>query len=73
MSFAVTARLAAWQTTEYVDAGISGAKDRRPAREQLMADAKRRKVDLVMYWKLDRFGGSPPISSTRFSQSRMPG
>jgi putative DNA-invertase from lambdoid prophage Rac len=47
-----------WQATEYVDAGISGAKDRRPALDQLMADAKRRKVDLVVCWKLDRFGRS---------------
>jgi DNA invertase Pin-like site-specific DNA recombinase len=46
------------QATEYVDAGISGAKDRRPALDQLMADAKRRKVDLVVCWKLDRFGRS---------------
>src|SRR6188474_2057839 len=47
-----------WQATEYVDTGISGAKDRRPALDQLMADAKRRKVDLVVCWKLDRFGRS---------------
>ena len=47
-----------WQATEYVDAGISGAKDRRPALDRLMADAKRRKVDLVVCWKLDRFGRS---------------
>ena len=44
-----------WQATEYVDAGISGAKDRRLALDRLMADAKRRKVDLVVCWKLDRF------------------
>jgi len=47
-----------WQSTEYVDTGISGAKDRRPALDQLMADAKRRKVDIVVCWKLDRFGRS---------------
>jgi len=47
-----------WQATEYVDTGISGAKDRRPALDQLMADAKRRKLDVVVCWKLDRFGRS---------------
>jgi len=47
-----------WTSTEYVDAGISGAKDRRPALDQLMADAKRRKLDVVVCWKLDRFGRS---------------
>jgi DNA invertase Pin-like site-specific DNA recombinase len=47
-----------WQATEYVDTGISGAKDRRPALDQLMSDAKRRKLHVVVCWKLDRFGRS---------------
>jgi DNA invertase Pin-like site-specific DNA recombinase len=47
-----------WQATEYVDTGISGAKDRRPALDQLMSDAKRRKLNVVVCWKLDRFGRS---------------
>ena len=29
-----------WQVKEYVDHGISGAKERRPALDQLIADAK---------------------------------
>ena len=45
-----------WDATEYVDTGVSGAKDRRPALDQLMADAGRRKVDTVVVWRLDRFG-----------------
>ncbi len=45
-----------WDATEYVDTGVSGAKDRRPALDQLMADARRRKVDTVVVWRLDRFG-----------------
>jgi putative DNA-invertase from lambdoid prophage Rac len=47
-----------WVATEYVDTGISGAKDRRPALDRLITDAKRRKVDVVICWKLDRFGRS---------------
>ena len=47
-----------WTGIEYVDSGISGAKDRRPALDRLMSDSKRRKVDLVVCWKLDRFGRS---------------
>jgi DNA invertase Pin-like site-specific DNA recombinase len=45
-----------WTTTEYVDTGISGAKDRRPALDQLMADVAARRVDAVVCWRLDRFG-----------------
>jgi DNA invertase Pin-like site-specific DNA recombinase len=43
---------------EYVDAGISGAKDSRPALNRLMADAHLRRFDAVLVWKLDRFGRS---------------
>src|SRR5215472_7957457 len=43
---------------EYLDRGISGAKDSRPELNRLMADAKRRKCDVVLVWKLDRFGRS---------------
>jgi putative DNA-invertase from lambdoid prophage Rac len=43
---------------EYVDVGISGAKDSRPELNRLMADAKRRRFDSILVWKLDRFGRS---------------
>ena len=43
---------------EYVDQGVSGSKDSRPELNRLMADAKRRKFDVVLVWKLDRFGRS---------------
>jgi DNA invertase Pin-like site-specific DNA recombinase len=42
--------------TEYVDRGISGSKDRRPALDQLVADARRRRFDVVVCWRLDRLG-----------------
>jgi DNA invertase Pin-like site-specific DNA recombinase len=48
-----------WEiSNEYVDAGISGTKDRRPALDRLMADAHRRKFDVVAVWKFDRFARS---------------
>jgi DNA invertase Pin-like site-specific DNA recombinase len=48
-----------WEITgEYVDSGVSGAKDSRPALDRLMSDAKRRKCDVILVWKLDRFGRS---------------
>src|SRR5437868_1066420 len=43
---------------EYVDLGISGLSESRPAINRLMADAGRRKFDAVLVWKLDRFGRS---------------
>jgi DNA invertase Pin-like site-specific DNA recombinase len=41
---------------EYVDRGVSGTKDRRPALDRLVADAKRRRFDVVVCWRLDRLG-----------------
>jgi DNA invertase Pin-like site-specific DNA recombinase len=43
---------------EYVDAGISGAKDSRPELNRLMADAHKRRFDAVVCWKFDRFARS---------------
>jgi DNA invertase Pin-like site-specific DNA recombinase len=47
-----------WTAAEYVDKGVSGAKDRRPALDQLLADAKRRRFDVLVCWRLDRLGRS---------------
>jgi DNA invertase Pin-like site-specific DNA recombinase len=43
-------------TREYVDEGVSVAKERRPALDALVKDAKRRRVDVVVCWRLDRLG-----------------
>jgi len=43
---------------EYVDRGVSGAKESRPALNRLMCDAHRRRFDAVLVWKLDRFARS---------------
>lgn len=45
-----------WTAVEYVDRGVSGAKDRRPALDQMLADARRRRFDVVVCWRLDRLG-----------------
>jgi DNA invertase Pin-like site-specific DNA recombinase len=43
---------------EYVDRGISGAKERRPQLDRLIADAHKRKFEVVVVWKFDRFARS---------------
>jgi len=43
---------------EYVDEGISGTKDSRPALNELMNDAKKRRFDVVLVWRFDRFARS---------------
>ncbi len=43
---------------QYIDVGISGAKEKRPELSRLMADAHRRKFDAVIVWKFDRFDRS---------------
>ncbi len=43
---------------EYCDNGISGTKSSRPALNQLMNDAKKRRFDVVLVWRFDRFARS---------------
>src|ERR1700684_3312493 len=48
-----------WQIAgEYIDAGVSGAKDSRPELNRLMADAHKRRFDVVCVWRFDRFARS---------------
>ena len=47
-----------WETVETYADKISGAKDRRPALDRLMTDAKRGKFDVVAVWRFDRFARS---------------
>ncbi len=44
--------------TEYVDVGISGSKDSRPALNSMMADARKRRFDTVLVARFDRFARS---------------
>ena len=43
---------------EYVDLGISGSKERRPALDRLMKDARQRRFDTVLVARFDRFARS---------------
>ena len=53
------AKRRSWTVTgEYVDAGISGTKSSRPQLDRMMADALRRRFDIVLVWRFDRFARS---------------
>src|SRR2546427_671967 len=43
---------------EYVDAGVSGAKERRPELDRLLADSRKRLIDAVVVYRYDRFARS---------------
>src|SRR2546425_664912 len=47
-----------WRTAEFVDHGVSGAKERRPALDALLAAVRCRKIDMVACTKLDRLARS---------------
>ncbi len=48
-----------WQGyKEYCDNGISGTTDSRPALNELMDDARKRRFDMVLVWRFDRFARS---------------
>lgn len=48
-----------WQVMgEYVDEGVSGAKESRPALDRLVGAMRRGEIDAVVVGKLDRFGRS---------------
>jgi DNA invertase Pin-like site-specific DNA recombinase len=43
---------------EYVDKGVSGSKERRPALDELLAACRKRVVDCVVVYRYDRFARS---------------
>ena len=49
-------RGAGLDAAEYIDKGVSGAKDRRPSLDRLVVDARRRRFDVLVVWRLDRLG-----------------
>ena len=47
-----------WEIAEVYEDHMSGGKDRRPGLDGLRADARRRRFDVVVVWKFDRFARS---------------
>jgi len=48
----------AFEISEYVDTGFSGAKQNRPSLDRLMEDARKRRFDCILVWRFDRFARS---------------
>ena len=48
-----------WQIVgEFVDEGVSGARERRPELDRLWSDCRKRRVDAVVVYRYDRFARS---------------
>jgi DNA invertase Pin-like site-specific DNA recombinase len=47
-----------WEIVEPFTDTISGAKDRRPALDRMLADARRGKFEVIVVWRFDRFARS---------------
>jgi DNA invertase Pin-like site-specific DNA recombinase len=47
-----------WEAVEYIDHGVSGSRESRPALDRMLKDARRRRIDHVVCWRLDRLGRS---------------
>ena len=47
-----------WASTEFIDHGVSGAKEKRQGLDAMLADVRRRKLDVVVVTKLDRLARS---------------
>lgn len=52
------AEVRGWTVTKVYSDKASGTKQSRPALDELMAECRRRKVDVVLVWKFDRFARS---------------
>ena len=46
---------------KFVDEGISGSQTKRPALDRLLSACRRRQVDVVLVWRLDRLVCEPEI------------
>jgi DNA invertase Pin-like site-specific DNA recombinase len=47
-----------WEVTRVYRDKMSGVKSSRPALDELMADARKRAMDIVLVWRFDRFARS---------------
>src|SRR5688572_21615856 len=51
-------RARGWEAVEFIERGVSGATDKRPQLDAMLAIVRRKRVNAVVAWKLDRLGRS---------------
>lgn len=59
-----------WVVTHQVEEQASGAKDARPKRAEILKAARRREIDVILVWKLDRWGRSMADLATTLNELR---
>jgi len=57
-----------WTLTQRLEEQASRAKDSRPKRAEIMKAARRRDIDVVLVWKLDRWGRSMADLATTLNE-----
>ena len=62
-----------WEYEIFADRGQSGAKDNRPALNQLLQQLRRKKFDVVCVWALDRLARSLRQLLTISEECKAPG
>ena len=62
-----------WEAREYLDEGVSGALEQRPALNALVRDAKRRRFDGYCQLKQNRADRSPTYRVHNRTQAHHPG
>ncbi len=59
-----------WTATEFIDEGVSGRKESRPALNRLLQEARRKRFDVVLVWRFDRFARSTKHLVTALEEFR---
>lgn len=62
-----------WTPREFVDQGVSGRRESRPALDELMREVRRKRFDVVLVWRFDRFARSTRHLVTALEEFRSVG
>ncbi len=62
-----------WEATEFLDKGVSGRKDSRPGLNSMMLEVRRKRFDVVLVWRFDRFARSTKHLVTALEEFRALG